>query len=250
MSQNFNMYSKYYDLLYKDKDYNAEALYLSSLLKDYAPNAKNILELGSGTGIHGLLLKSFGYDVFGIERSEEMVYEARKKGFECEICDIRNYRSNRNYDSVMALFHVISYLTCNSDILTVFKNAFDALNDNGIFLFDVWYTPAVYIQKPQVKLRKIDDKDCEIIRITNPVIDNKMNIVNVNFDIFVKNKKTSVFTEFSELHPMRHFSYNEIQLIANISGFDVINCEEFLSKKPISENTWGVCFVLRKKSIL
>jgi SAM-dependent methyltransferase len=244
------VYSKYYDLLYKDKDYKAETLYISNLLKDYAPNAINILELGSGTGIHGLMLKSYGYDVFGIERSEEMVYEARKKGFECAICDIRNYRSNKKYDTVMALFHVISYLTCNNDLLTVFKNAFEALNDDGIFLFDVWYTPAVYFQKPEVKLRKIDDNDCEIYRITNPLMDSKSNIVNVRFDIFVKNKKTNVLSEFSELHPMRHFSYNEILLFANISGFDVINCEEFLSKKPISDNTWGVCFVLRKKSIL
>ena len=52
MEKVFDGYSRYYDLLYKDKNYKSESEYISSLIKTHSPNAKKVLELGSGTGIH------------------------------------------------------------------------------------------------------------------------------------------------------------------------------------------------------
>ena len=45
---------------------------------------------------------------------------------------------------------------------------------------------------------------------------------------------------------MRHFTQNEIELFAKFCGFEVVLCEEFLSKKPLSINSWGALFVLKK----
>ena len=246
MNQNFLAYSKYYDLLYQDKDYQSEIDYIVKLLKEVAPKAVNILELGSGTGIHGLLLNSAGYDVFGVERSNEMALVAKDKGFECDVCDIINYKTDKRYDVVMSLFHVVSYLTSNQDLTSVFKNANNHLNKDGVFVFDVWYTPAVYEQKPQLRLKKMEDEECEITRIANPVIDYNNHIVNVEFTVIVKNKKNNQFNELFEVHPMRHFSYNEILFLAQISGFELIKSEEFLTGNNSSQKTWGVCFVLKK----
>ena len=69
----FNSYSHYYDLLYQDKDYHSEAAYIDSLLKKYAISQSNILEFGSGTGIHAGYLCELGYLVHGVELSSEMV---------------------------------------------------------------------------------------------------------------------------------------------------------------------------------
>ncbi len=69
----FNDYDRYYDILYRDKDYQAEAEYASSLIRKFHPAAKNILELGSGTGIHAGLLSEKGYSIDGVERSPEML---------------------------------------------------------------------------------------------------------------------------------------------------------------------------------
>ena len=72
MSKNptFDIYAKYYDLLYQDKEYDKEVNYLVGLINEYMPKANSILEFGSGTGIHGLLFKAKGYSVFGIELSQ------------------------------------------------------------------------------------------------------------------------------------------------------------------------------------
>ena len=48
--KNFNAYSRYYDLLYKDKDYQQKSKYVANQLKKYFPKTKSILELGSGSG--------------------------------------------------------------------------------------------------------------------------------------------------------------------------------------------------------
>ena len=49
MSQ-FGLYSKYYNLLYADKDYAGEARYVDSIIRRHTPRAATMLELGCGTG--------------------------------------------------------------------------------------------------------------------------------------------------------------------------------------------------------
>ena len=57
MTENFNLYSKYYDLLYRNKNYIEEVNYISTCIQTYAPETTTILEFGSGTGGHGLHLQ-------------------------------------------------------------------------------------------------------------------------------------------------------------------------------------------------
>jgi len=56
----FENYARYYDLLYHDKDYNAEAKFVHQLLQIHAPETRSILELGCGTGSHAVLLAELG----------------------------------------------------------------------------------------------------------------------------------------------------------------------------------------------
>jgi len=247
MDNNFNLYSKYYDLLYHRKDYHAEANYISDCIKNYSPNAKTILEFGSGTGGHGLILKKMGYDIFGLERSEQMVEEATLRGFPCEQGDIAHFKVDRKFDIVISLFHVISYINDNASLNKVFRNASDHLNHGGLFIFDVWYSPAVYYQKPETRIKKVENDELSVLRIAEPEIHSINNIVDVNYTILAKDKNTDVWIEFQEKHPMRHFSIPEVNLLGDFTGFETLRAEEFLTGTQPSESTWGVCFILKKK---
>lgn len=247
MDSNFKAYSKYYNLLYKDKDYSKEVDYISSCIKNYKPEAKSILEFGSGTGGHGLLLKKHGFSVFGIERSSGMVDEAQKLGFDCMVGDIIDFNLNKTFDAIISMFHVISYLTENDSLIKTFKNAFEHLSIGGLFLFDVWYSPAVYDQKALPRIKRMEDMQLSVTRVADPIINENKNLVDVQFSVLVKDKITKEVTELFESHPMRHFSIPEIQLLAEMTGFIVEKVEEFVSGKNPSKETWGVCFVLRKK---
>src|SRR6516162_9537991 len=108
MTSNFQKYSAFYDLLYRDKDYAAEVEYVVRAIRSTVPRARSILELGSGTGRHGRLLAARGFEVHGIERSSEMVSLAQSGrcpvssdlsgSFTCEIGDICTANLGRTFD--------------------------------------------------------------------------------------------------------------------------------------------------------
>lgn len=243
----FNAYSRYYDLLYRDKDYPGEAAYIHSLLTRYAIPKGDLLEFGSGTGKHGCLLAAQDYTVHGIERSIDMVAVAEAApGFTCQQGDIASTNMGRTYDAVLSLFHVISYQTSNAQLQAVFANAAAHLNHGGLFIFDFWYSPAVYAQKPVVRVKRMADDQLEITRIAEPVIYPNENRVDVNYTIYSRDLGTGGVQTLQETHPMRHFSLPEIDIMADVHGFERIAAEEFLTGNDPSESSWGVCVILKK----
>ena len=243
----FDDYSRYYDLLYNDKDYAGEVKYIDSLLQEYGISGNELLEFGSGTGKYGRLLAEKGYNVFGIERSQKMVDETRQtEGFICREDDIRSVSLGRTFDAVLALFHVISYQTSNTDLHAVFLRAAEHLEIGGVFLFDIWYTPAVNHLKPKTRVKHVTDNEVEVTRIAEPDVFPNENRVDVNYTLFVRNKRTDTFQTLSETHSMRHFPIPEIDILAEGAGFQRLAVEEFFTGANVDEQTWGVCFVLKK----
>lgn len=249
MGENFNLYSQYYDLLYVDKNYHAETNYVVDLIKKYHPNSKSILELGSGTGKHAYLLAERGFSILGLERSADMVAIANQKHNEkvtFQIGDITNFQINQSFDVATSLFHVISYLTDNQNLISTFNHVKEHLNDDGLFIFDVWYSPAVYHQVPEKRLKRLTNDIIEVLREANPIIYPDLNVVEVDYDITVTNLADGSTEHFKEKHPMRHFSTPEIKLLAYNTGFELLHAEEYLTKSTPCEKTWGVCYILKK----
>ncbi len=71
-------------------------------------------------------------------------------------------------------------------------------------------------------------------------------MIDVNYEVIIKDKATQVAEVYNEKHPMRHFSVPEIELLAGLSNFKLIRAEEFLTGKRPGVDTWGVCFILQK----
>ncbi len=250
MDNNFKTYSKYYDLLYQDKDYVSETNYVLDLIKNYAPNSKSILELGSGTGIHAELLSRQNFEIVGIERSPEMVAIANKNANDktsFKIADITYFHLGQVFDVAISLFHVISYLTNNNSLIKTFENVNAHLNKGGIFIFDVWHSPAVHYQTPEKRSKIFKNEEVEVVRNAIPVIYHEQNVVEVNYEINITDLTDHTISIVNEQHPMRHFSKPEIELLAYATGFELVESETFLTKTKPSNDTWGVCYILRKK---
>lgn len=243
----FDLYSRYYDLLYEDKDYEKETSYIIRLLHELSIPDGHILEYGSGTGIHGRLLGEAGYHVLGIELSEKMVELAQTTdNFTCEQGDICEVKLDREFSAVLSLFHVASYLTDNERVNALFSRANEHLKIGGAFIFDVWYSPAVLAQKASVRVKRVSDDNIDITRIAEPYFFPNENRIDVNYTIFVSERKSNKTQVVNERHPMRYFSLPEITLLAEFHGFSVSRAEEFMTGKSPSNETWGVCFVLEK----
>lgn len=243
----FNAYSRYYDLLYRDKNYTAEALYIRHILNRHGVGQGDLLEFGSGTGKHGRLLGRMGFRVHGIERSDEMAAQALQgDGFTCQQGDICTVQLGRSFDAVLALFHVVSYQVSNAAVSAVFARAAEHLHSGGLFVFDVWYSPAVYRSRPEVRVKRMADKSVGIVRIAEPEILPNENRVDVHYTVLVTPTRGGATETLTEVHPMRHFSLPELDLLASMHGFERMSAEAFLTGEPPGEDTWGVCLVMKK----
>lgn len=246
---NFGKYSAYYDLLYQDKDYVGEADYVARCLRETAPQARDVLELGCGTGRHGRLLAERGFRVHGIERSAEMTAIAQgtaADGFTCQQGDICELSLGRSFDAVIALFHVISYQTSNDALQAAFRAAAAHLKPGGVFLFDVWHGPAVLTEKPSGRERERQDTRHRVKRTAHPALDTNASTVEVVFEMECEDRASGETSRFHESHLMRYLFPTEVDLLAQASGLTRIRAEEFVTGQAPSAQSWGVMYVLRK----
>ncbi len=248
---NFKSYSKYYDQLYYDKDYNAETDYLVNLIKKYNADANRIVDLGCGTGKHAKLLAKRGYDLSGVDLSEEMIAIARKDSdLEFILDDIATFKLEKKFDVALSIFHVFSYLTENEILLQAFLNINLHLKENGIFIVDVWHTPAVHSQIPEARTKIFENDKIKIVRKAEPVVDSLNNTVDVKYELNVLDKETLTTENIIENHHIRHFSKPEIELLGKYTGFKILHSEELITGNKPSESTWGVCYILQKIPLL
>lgn len=255
----FGAYSRYYNLFYQDKDYASEAAYVRELIRKHHPGAESLLDLGCGTGKHGFLLADMGLEVAGVDRSEEMLAVA---GFRLASLtaeppalgsqppsitfhqgDIRSIRLERTFDVVVSLFHVMSYQTGNDDLRAAFDTARRHLKPGGVFIFDCWYGPAVLTDRPVVRVKRLEDEEIAVTRIAEPVMHPNDNMVEVNYQVLVKDKASGAVEELRETHHMRYLFRPEIELFLNQAGMRLLDSAEWMTDLQPGFGSWGACFV-------
>jgi SAM-dependent methyltransferase len=243
----FKLYGRYYDIIYKKKNYQKETIFIDRLLKKFNKNNKNILEFGSGTGGHAKFFINKGYAVHGIEKSKSMLVNCKKiKGFTFQYGDACKIKLKKKYDIILSLFHVFSYQINKDNINNFFKNARYHLKPNGLFGFDFWYTDAVNTQKLETRLIELKNKNFKLFRLAEPSKDSSKNTYNINYTIIVKNILKNFVHVIKENHKMRHFSLSDLSRLCSKYGFKCLHVKELISNNKPSKNTWGVFCLLRK----
>lgn len=258
----FGAYSAYYDLLYRDKDYAGEANYVRSQIVQHHPSSKSILDLGCGTGRHALLLAEQGYRVCGVDASLDMLSRANAElaaaspevrvrrassGASPQFLhgDVRSVRLERSFDVVVSLFHVMSYQTTNGDLRAAFDTAKAHLEPGGLFLFDCWYGPAVLSVRPSVRIGRFEDERISVIRLAEPRLYPNTNLVDVNYQVLIKDKLHGSLEEVRETHTMRYLFVPEVAALLDAAGFRLDASFEFMTNQALGFDTWTAVFVAR-----
>ena len=165
----FNNSSKFYDLIYGSKNYEKEVDYLIKEINNYT-KSKSILEYGSGSGNHALKFSEFGYNLEGVELSKEMHELALKKGLNSTNSNIIDFKSKKKFDCILSVFHVISYITDYDSLNLLFENSNKNLNNGGVFIFDIWFTPAVMNIFPDETEKEFRTENFKVVRTSKPAI--------------------------------------------------------------------------------
>jgi SAM-dependent methyltransferase len=253
----FDLAAAYYDLLYEDKQYDDEAAFVARLIRDHAPSAGSILELGAGTGRHALALAREGFSLSGIDFSPGMVDRANERLSDANLPsgvkvrfdkgDVRTARFDQPFDAVVSLFHVMSYQVTNSDLIETIRTAASHLATGGVFVFDCWYGPAVLASPPEVRVKRCENSELRVFRVAEPVMHPERNVVDVHYTIWIEQKATGTIARLSEVHPMRYLFYPELEMTLASAGLRIKRACEWMSNKPLDLTTWSATFVAVKQ---
>jgi SAM-dependent methyltransferase len=253
-SENFGAYAAYYSLFYDaDKDTAAEADFVAARIRAAAPGAASLLDLGCGAGRHLVPLAERGFAVAGVDRSPDMLAQARARldsagrtDIPLHQADIRDLDLGRTFDAVVSLFHVFSYLADNAALAAGMAAAARHLAPGGVFLFDFWYGPAVLAQRPEPRTRTASDQRFAATRQAHPLLRINQNLVDVRFNVAVRRLDTGQTEEFSETHVMRYLFLPETAHFLEAAGLTPLGFGEWLTGREPGEDTWGVFGLARK----
>lgn len=127
--------AEFYDQVLGNSDEKIK--YVSKKISEYNSSAKSVFELGCGTG-NNLLYLSGHYRTSGVDINESMLNIAADKIDRSQLYkgDIREFIQKEKTDVVFCMYDTINHLLLFNDWKKVFRNAFNSLNDKGLFIFD------------------------------------------------------------------------------------------------------------------
>jgi SAM-dependent methyltransferase len=247
-------YSGAYDLLYSDKDYDAECNLIETLFRRYSSiPVSSVLDLGCGTGKHVFGMADRGYDVVGVDRSESMLAVAKqtletsqaREKVRFHSGDIRTADLGQHFDAALIMFAVLGYQLENSDVMSALETARRHLKPGALLIFDVWYGPAVLRERPSDRIKVIPTSNGKILRAASGELDVSRHCCSVRFHLW-RVSEGRVVSEIQETHRMRYFFPLELRLFLDSSGFSLERLGAFpkVDDEP-DETTWNVIAAAR-----
>ena len=254
----FAAYARYYDLLYRDKDYRGETEFVEKIISKHTTNPRRLLEMGCGTGVHAVMLAERGFDVVGIDLSDEMISAASQRvallqpeirqRLRFKTDDVRNAVLEGHFDAITSLFDVVSYQLTNDDLRQMFATVKTHLAPGGVFIFDCWYGPAVLIDRPVVRVKQLSDETTSVTRIAKPLLHPNLNRADIEYQLFIKDLRSGQVEEIMETHRMRYLFQPELDLLAEDVGLRIETAVAWMSGRKLDFSTWHACFVLKHRN--
>jgi len=216
-------YSALYDYLYADKPYQHEVDDINKCINRYLDikNRKiNILDAGCGTGNHSkLLVNNDNYHIVGMDISESMLDHARKKvNIDFVRGDITQFELSKEFDVVLTMAAVLGYQKSNEKVMNAFKCARKHLLPGGLYIFDVWYGPAVLYNGVKDVVKEVDVNKTKYVRISRCNLIFNENICHVNYKI-----RNNFGLLFVEDHYVRYFFPVELEHLLKLNNFEVLD---------------------------
>jgi SAM-dependent methyltransferase len=132
--------SKYYHILYKNRDFAEAERFLSNLIEFLQPKkSAKILDLACGKGRHSVYLNSKGFEVIGVDLSKNSIEEARKSAnssLSFFVHDMREPFLWQDFDLIINAFTSFGYFDDEEQDLKTLQNVRNALIQDGYFVFD------------------------------------------------------------------------------------------------------------------
>ena len=220
-------------------------MYLTGLLKEYGVEDGLVLDLGCGTGSLTELLAEEGYDMIGIDYSEEMLELAMEKKYDSGkdilyLCqDMREFELYGTVAAVVSICDCMNYVTEYEDLTEVFRLVNNYLDPKGIFIFDM-NTEYKYSEVMGDTTIAEDREDSSFIWENQYEAEEKINIYDLS--IFVREEE-DLYRKYHETHYQRAYSLEEVKAAIEEAGMEFVTAYDAFTKdapKPTSERIYVI----------
>ena len=248
-------FAQQYDLLHEDKNYDAETALLERLLASHGVKSGSVLDLGCGTGQHAIRLARAGYEVTGVDRSQQMLSIARVKAeqsldetspmpsfVEGDVTSVR--LGGAPFDAAL-MFGTFGFQVSNAAVRSALKTVRAHLRTGALFVCDIWYGPAVLHQRPGERTKVVPTADGQVVRTATATLDSFAHRADITYRV-QRLRGNDVIADLREVHVIRFFFPQELALLFEEAGLELLELRAFgdADQRP-SESTWKVLAVGR-----
>lgn len=245
----YGEFAKVYDLFMDNVDYEEWKDYLIGRLKEYGVEDGLVLELGCGTGTMTEMLADAGYDMIGVDNSEEMLAEAMEKRMESghEILyllqDMQEFELYGTVRAVVSVCDCLNYLTEEEDLLEVFRLVNNYLDPGGIFIFDM---NSVYKYEVMLGDQTIAENREEGSFIWENTYDSESGINEYELALFLK-REDGLYEKSEEYHYQRAYDLEIVKGLIAKAGMELLAVYDAYTLEPVAGDSGRWTFIAREK---
>ena len=246
--QAYGEFARVYDMFQDNVDYEAWGRWLKQQLASRGITDGLVLELGCGTGTMTELLAEAGYDMIGVDNSEEMLAEAMEKRVESGhdiLYLLQNMQKFELYGTVRAVVSVcdsMNYITEEEDLEHVFSLVNNYLDPQGIFLFDM---NTIYKYQTMIGDTTIAENRDEGSFIWENSYDEETGINTYELTLFIP-REDGLYEKDEEIHYQRAYSLEKIRELIEKAGLTFVAVYDAYTLDPPREDSERLTFVVKE----
>ena len=242
-------FASVYDLFMDNIPYRAWCDYVTSLLKEYGVEDGLVLDLGCGTGKLTRLLAGEGYDMIGVDLSEEMLEVALEHEMEDpkQILylqqDMREFELYGTVRAIVSICDSMNYLEDYEDLVQVLKLANNYLDPKGVFVFDM---NTVYKYREQLGEQTIAENREESSFIWENYFDEASAVNEYDLTLYIR-EDGETYRRFEEVHYQRAYDLKTIDRLLADAGMELLAAYDAFTKEPVKEDSERIYVVARPR---
>ncbi len=243
-------FAEVYDTFMDNIDYKQWTNYLIALLREYGIMDGLILDLGCGTGNVTEYLAKAGYDMIGLDMSEDMLNIAIKKReksghdilYLCQ--EMQEFELYGTVRAVISICDCINYVTERQDIVKTFQLVNNYLDPQGLFIFDM---NTSYKYKKLLADNTFAETREDSCFIWENYYDEEERINEYALTLFIEDKETRTYVRFEEEHYQKAYEIQEMIQMIKESGLEFLAVYDAFTREAPKEDSERVYFIARER---
>jgi SAM-dependent methyltransferase len=241
-------FARVYDQFMEDVPYKAWRDRILEELKNAGIEDGLVLDLGCGTGTMTRLLAASGYDMIGVDGSQEMLMEAREKTddgmdilYLCQ--DMRQFELYGTVRAVVSTCDTMNYLLTKDDFIQTLRLVNNYLDPGGLFLFDM---NSLYKFRELMGNTTIAESGEEASFIWDNFFDEDSGRNEYDLTLFIR-REGGLYERQVEVHEEQGYTIEEVKSFLEAAGMEFLRVYDADSGREPVETTERLFFVAREK---